>query len=549
MKKNLLFLLFTLLFLTSCNEANFNIIKDDIRYDDVSSLYLPTPILNNSVFLGYEVLDNKVSEVAVYKKNYEYNGMELIDGENIIYPELNYDILKNHSNNNEIKLRAVYDDLSIDEMFKFELVGTGYYAVSKQILNKYPREITIPDTYKGVNVQEVMNFGFYGIKELIFVNFPKNINYLGKQSFASTNIYKHEYSGDADESAFSNTLVTGQGYKECKFNLIEGNYKKVVKVNDLEFNIDIDLNGGKIIEEELELVLPRPILENEIFESFENEEGYIMNISENELYKVFTLKDYYRYLNGFNYKINSRKVTDDIYNFRYIDETDSYALYLFNDNLAISKLVLPDTYNGKKITEVKDITNKFVSEIIFGKHVEEISGLFCTPNLKSITLSNGLKKVNPYAFSGTALTSISLPSSLEEITAGVFAYTFIKNFSIPDTLKYIDGSAFARCTDIKYTSNNLNFIVSTDQRKVYYKDQNSLLLYSYKNEAEIIDLYEIEEIGKGTFSYALIKDIVNTNDLKYIHDYAFYKARIDNRFNYEKIDYVSKTAFLGVNSK
>lgn len=545
----MLYILFIILFLSGCNEAKFNIIKEEIKYDDASSLYLPTPIMNNSVFIGYEVMDKKVDEVAVYKKNYEYNGIELVYEESIIYPEINYDLLKNHSNNNKLKLRAVYDNLSIDEVFRFEMLESGYYGIYKQNLDKYPREITIPENYLGVNVQEVMSFGFYGIKELIFVHFPDTINYLGKHSFGSTNIYDYEYSGDAEDSAFSNTLVSGQEYKSVEFNLIEGSIQKIVKVNDLEFSIDIDLNGGKIIEEELELVLPRPILENEILESFENEEGYLMNISEDELYKVFTLKDYYRYINGYIYKINSRKVTDEIYNFRYIDETDSYALYLFNDSLAISKLILPDTYNDKKITEVKDINNKFVSEIVVGKYVEEISGLFCTPNLKSIVLPSGLKKINPYAFSGTALTDISLPSSLEELAAGVFAYTFIKEFNIPLSLKYIDGSAFARCVDIKYTSNNPIFLASGDQRKVYFKNQNHLLLYSYKNEAEIIDLNEIDEIGKGTFSYMLIKDIVNVNDLSYINDYAFYKARISNKFNYEKIDHVSKTAFIGVKEK
>lgn len=547
--KKVLFI-FLILFLSACNVHNYNIeFSEKIVFDSTKDLYFPTPIKNNSVFIGFRVVEDKMYEKIKYKKYYGNNGLEVYKNSNEIYKELSYDLLKNHQYNDKLKLKAEYRSFSDEELFKIKKTNELLNVITANELDEYPRELTIPGVLEGVEIDEIDSFAFYGIEEIVFVNIDNQIDYVGKYAFANTHLYKLDFNKNADETAFSNTLLKGQSIKPLELNFITDSIKKEVYINDRKFIIEIDLNGGKIIEEELELGISRPVLENKIFLSYENESGRVIEFGENNNHYRFSLKEYFRYGLGFNYNINSKEVSDEIFRFKYLEATDSYALYLLEDNLYLSKLILPSMYRGKKITEIRDFNNKYVSEVVVGEFVEKIGDLFSTPKLKKITLPESLIEISAYAFSSTLLTDINLPKNIRKLQEGVFAYTFINKFTIPATLDYIHGSSFARCKDIKFNSNNNDYIVSKNQSKVYYKDFNYLALCSSNYELEIIDLTGVKEIGEGVFSYYNILSFKNYNYLKYVNDKAFYNSYIVRPNILDDLDYLSDTAFLDARIK
>lgn len=535
--KKIILLCFIVFVLFGCSTLTYQISLSDTT---IPNLYVPEFVKNNASFLGFEVISNINFNAVTYKKDDVDNGMVYTNQK--IYPKITYDLLKNFVQNKQLYLKAIYEEYEIEELFKFTEIDDTSCVVGKTDIFPYPREISIPSEYLNMQVSEIEKFGFFGLDNLIFVNLPSTIKYINNYAFANTSLYRINQDINADDTAFYNTILSGQDFKKIHLNLIENEYKKIIKINDLELEVIIDLNGGKIIKEELDLVVHRPILENEIFDSFENEEGRKIKI-END-YKIISLKDYYKHFVGLEYKINSRKITNDIYYFSYLKDSDSYSLALIDEGLELSRLILPDTYQGKKITRIETFNNKHVSELVLGKFVEEIKCEFRTPNLRLIRLPETLKKIKPYAFSGTLLTSINLPKSMKRLEAGVFSYTFIKNYTIEENIEYIDGSCFSRCLDIRFKSNNPIFIISSDNRRVYYENKKCLLLYSNTFGFQVIDLEGVEIISSNTFSYFMIKELRNYENLKKIEKLAFYNARIIKMFELEAIENIHELAFL-----
>src|SRR5690606_6782896 len=106
-----------ILFLSACNIHNYNIeFSKKIAFDSTKDLYFPTPIKNNSVFIGFRVVEDKMYEKIKYKKYYGNNGLEVYKNSNEIYKELSYDLLKNHQYNDKLKLKAEYRSFSDEEL-------------------------------------------------------------------------------------------------------------------------------------------------------------------------------------------------------------------------------------------------------------------------------------------------------------------------------------------------------------------------------------------------------------------------------------------------
>jgi len=405
--KKIIFIIFLISFLVACNSINYKIGIKGANY--YSNLYIPNIIKNNSILIGYEV---QTKDPASSESN--------------IYPELTYDLLKNYLVDNKVFLKAIYKEYNYEELFTYKISNEGTYRISKTDVLPYPREITIPDYINGIEVCGVDKFGFYGLNELIFVNMPKTITYVDSYGFSNTNLYQINYTNNYNTSAFSNTLIRNNDLRKIKLNIIEDKFVKRIKINELFIEVIIDLNGGKIIKEEIDLVISRPILENEIFLSYVNEEGKNYEIEKDQDYLPFSIKDYYRNIIGLSYKIKTKKVTDEIYSFTYLEESDSYSLSLEDNELYLSKLVLPDTYLDKKITEITAFNNKYISEVILGKYVKKIDCRFNTPNLRAIVFNEGLEHIKDACFYGTLLTEVNLPNSLKTLEKEVFAHTFIK---------------------------------------------------------------------------------------------------------------------------
>ncbi len=69
--------------------------------------------------------------------------------------------------------------------------------------------------------------------------------------------------------------------------------------------------------------------------------------------------------------------------------------------------------------------------------------------LESVTLSEGLKTIEEYAFNEAPLKSISFPSTVKKIGDWAFAYTELGSASLPSSLKTVAAGAFYGCHKLK----------------------------------------------------------------------------------------------------
>lgn len=380
MKKLSLYGLFLLLFLSSCKISDYKI---DLNYEfDETILYFPTPIKNNSIFIGFKLTNN-----------------------NTIYNELSYELLR-EANSKNIHLTCIYEELNFDELFKFVLnEDENTYYIEANFPENYPREITIPENYDDKEISGVNNYGFYNYQNLVILNLSEK-HTVGKYAFANTSLLKVNNLKNAASTAFSNTLLNRQPFKH-DYTFLDGIIKREIKVNDKNYHLYIDLNGGKILKEELNLYVNLPILENHIFENFENESGYILKYPNEKLYYTVSLKEYYRNFVGMSYIVNSKELTIDYFDFVYLPKTDSYKLSLNKPDLKISKVILPSFYNEKPITVIGEINNKYLIEIEFGEYVKLIEGKFITQNLKRIKVNSSLEYINPDTIKDRVINSFS----------------------------------------------------------------------------------------------------------------------------------------------
>lgn len=116
------------------------------------------------------------------------------------------------------------------------------------------------------------------------------------------------------------------------------------------------------------------------------------------------------------------------------------------DTLSITKLTIPDTYNGEPVTEIGDYA-------------------FAYCGITELTIPTSIRKIGSCAFIGcTALSEIHMPDALQVIGDRAFAdCTSVSEFIMPKQLGYIGSSAFSGCTALKaaYYQFSEGLLVST----------------------------------------------------------------------------------------
>lgn len=126
------------------------------------------------------------------------------------------------------------------------------------------------------------------------------------------------------------------------------------------------------------------------------------------------------------------------------------------DTLSITKLTIPDTYNGEPVTKIGDYA-------------------FAYCGITKLTLPTSIREIGSCAFIGcTALTDLHLPDTLQIIGERAFAdCTSLTEFMMPKQLGYIGSSAFSGCNALKtaYFQFSEGLLVST----VRIHDGNSAL--------------------------------------------------------------------------
>lgn len=132
------------------------------------------------------------------------------------------------------------------------------------------------------------------------------------------------------------------------------------------------------------------------------------------------------------------------------------TLWVYAGEDVRKKLVIPDTFQGKKVVQVApegfmDCTE--LKSVTFGKNIRVIrnSAFYDCNNLSEVKFQdNTLTNIWSYAFSGcSSLKAIELPKGLEGISSYAFSYSGLEEITIPDTVDYIFNKAFLECKKLK----------------------------------------------------------------------------------------------------
>ena len=200
------------------------------------------------------------------------------------------------------------------------------------------------------------------------------------------------------------------------------------------------------------------------------------------------------------------------------DGIDGLAYYLLSDGTyAVSggtttymtDIVIPDTHNGKPVTEILPEAFKQYSNLKSVRLPETINTIGqdafyrCT-SLSTINLPSSLKIIGKDAFYWcTSLSTINLPSSLETIGYGAFrGCSKIKTITIPASVKTINAGAFARTglTDVYFEDTTYKWkktLYRHDPSKGSYTQYNNDSYFSYTTSAKAAEelTYYQEPVG------------------------------------------------------
>ena len=144
-----------------------------------------------------------------------------------------------------------------------------------------------------------------------------------------------------------------------------------------------------------------------------------------------------------------------------------------------SKLVIPGTIDGKKVTSIGGYAFEYcesLTSVTIPNGVTSIgSGAFINcANLKSITIPNSVTSIGYYAFSYCpSLTSITIPNNVTSIGDYAFEHCVrLTSITIPNSVTSIEYYAFYNCTsltDVYYTGSE------TEWNNIDIRDYNSCL--------------------------------------------------------------------------
>ena len=97
-----------------------------------------------------------------------------------------------------------------------------------------------------------------------------------------------------------------------------------------------------------------------------------------------------------------------------------------------------------------------MKEVTIPSSVEKIGGsaFYYCKNLQSVTISQGVKTIGSYAFSGTKIKKITIPSSVDNIESCAFSTKSLSEAIIDDSdgIISVDSKAFPENCKVKYKS-------------------------------------------------------------------------------------------------
>lgn len=208
---------------------------------------------------------------------------------------------------------------------------------------------------------------------------------------------------------------------------------------------------------------------------------------------------------------------------KYISDGDNLVVKSVPDNLTLPEIVIPDEYNGKKVTGIADfaaVNLENVTKITIGKNVSEIS-LWALENNKKLTAIE-VDDENAYfcdldgvLYSKDMKTLLFYPAARNAEDAAAEDGTKIKSISyeIPEGVETIRTKAFYRCSDIREIS--IPSTVKVIEEKAFFRCSFG--------EVTLPD--GLTFIGKDAFSYCTgLTEIDIPGTVTEIGEYAFYNC-------------------------
>ena len=167
-----------------------------------------------------------------------------------------------------------------------------------------------------------------------------------------------------------------------------------------------------------------------------------------------------------------------------------------NVRLKNGKLVLPDTYEGAPIVELRNADNK--------------------KNLSSPTLVPDGKKQSDYSGAeATKIQRVRLPLKLETIAIGAFYKASLEKIYIPNSVKYLGQSAFEECSALKKVSNAQGLM--------------GIGFYTFCGCSSLSDFtfaQGLVSIGSGAFIGTSITKAIIPEGVSTLEGYTFYNCAV-----------------------
>ena len=188
-----------------------------------------------------------------------------------------------------------------------------------------------------------------------------------------------------------------------------------------------------------------------------------------------------------------------------------------------TKLVIPDTLDGKKVTEIGDgcfSGNPWPERVYVPEGVVKIGdfGFECCSHMEKIYLPDSLREVGNGAFSGCGVLKLAdFSDGVTSIGGGAFmACRNMTQISLPADLQQLGKFAFAFCNDLSDVSFRGNKLKAIPERA-----------FDSCSNLEAINLPDsVTTLGKRAFYSCDMLSRINGSDLKEVGDYAFERTEV-----------------------
>ena len=188
-----------------------------------------------------------------------------------------------------------------------------------------------------------------------------------------------------------------------------------------------------------------------------------------------------------------------------------------------TKLVIPDTLDGKKVTEIGDgcfSGNPWPERVYVPEGVVKIGdfGFECCSHMEKIYLPDSLREVGNGAFSGCGVLKLAdFSDGVTSIGDGAFmACRNMTQISLPADLQQLGKFAFAFCNDLSDVSFRGNKLKAIPERA-----------FDSCSNLEAINLPDsVTTLGKRAFYSCDMLSRINGSDLKEVGDYAFERTEV-----------------------